>query len=318
MKLRNTLILAMIAVLALLALLPFAAHADTLASGMHACTRTNPEYVLTDDGATVTSTPGTYQFTAQSARSGWDDAYAMTGYSRGSNSATTCGHYGRYSYNLPVPATAQISGSLASQTTGYYSRPGWDIWLVHAGSQYQETSNTTMQADPRTVEIMLQPGQPYGHAYTSRPSWYRIFTFAGDLKNVNITSLIANSLASAGLNPSDYYVEAIGGGAEFISATFKLTGYSLSVSAPGQYTATAQESYTAVFRNSRFPLQVSATATASVTRHTAVLVKGTSYATAEHQAQAEAVQGTLQAAQAQARANAVKLATDEAHRILAL
>lgn len=199
----------------------------TISGGQHACTETSPSYLLANDGTRTTLTPHSYKFTAKATRPGWDDAYLLNGLSRGNNSADLCG---QFPYVLPVPATNfNITGSMTSKWTGYYARPGWDIWLVHAGSQDTETTNTTMQADPRTVELLLQPGFPEGHAYQSAPGWHRIFTNSGDLKNVNITAMINQSLATAGLRPSDYYISAIGAGAELVSATFKLTGYNLSM-----------------------------------------------------------------------------------------
>ncbi len=41
--------------------------------------------------------------------------------------------------------------------------------------------------------------------------------------------MIDSSLKKQGLKPSDYYISAIGAGAEMWDATFSLTGYSLSM-----------------------------------------------------------------------------------------
>ncbi len=231
MKLRNALIVVLLVSVLALVLLPLAAYASPppMTGGMHSCTQTSPRYLLTDDNAAVTTTPDSYKFSASSYTMDWVDAYLMEGYSRGVNSADSCG-----TYRLPVAMAdhPKIVSSLTSTWSGYYARPGWDVWLVRAGTQDQETTNTLMQADPRTVELLIQPGYPYGHSYTANPGWYRIFANAGNLKNVNITAIINHSLRQDGLRPSDYDVASIGGGAEFAGATFRLTGYNLSITMP--------------------------------------------------------------------------------------
>jgi hypothetical protein len=211
-----------------------AALADTssVPVGGWVSTQTVPDYILADDGPTIAYSTGSLQFSADwNPRFGasWQDAYLVTGYSHGANSTEQAGSYGQYSYKMPlkVSSSSVVTGKMTYNTSAnFVGRPGWDIWLSPNGSQGVDTSASALESNPRTIEILLQPG---GKSYESNPGYDRLFYGVGSLDNVDISAYVQKALAYLGINPSGYYWAAIDGGAELTQGSFTLDSYSLSV-----------------------------------------------------------------------------------------
>jgi LPXTG-motif cell wall-anchored protein len=195
-------------------------------------TQTVPDYILSDDGASVNYTPGTVLFsTSWNPRFGksWQDTYLVTGYSHGANSTDQAGSYGKYVYKMPlqVSSSSQFTGKMTySVSPDFSGRPGWDIWLSPKGSQGVDTSASSLEANPRTVEILLQPGN---ESFESNPGYDRLFYGVGSLTDVNLGAYVQKGLAYLGLTPSDYYWAAVDGGVEMTQGSFTMNSYALSV-----------------------------------------------------------------------------------------
>jgi hypothetical protein len=225
-------VIAMSAALGLSAAPAFADTSSSIPSAGWISTETVPDYILANDGLNVTYTPGTVEYSATwnprfSAQ--WQDAYLVTGYSHGANSTAQAGSYGKYVYKMPlrVDAESQFTGSMTYSTSSDFDgRPGWDIWLSPSGSQNVDTTAATLEANPRTVEVLLQPGTL---SYESNPGYDRIFYGVGSLSDVNIGEYVIKALDYLGLDPSEYYWAAIDGGAEMTRGSFTMDSYSLSV-----------------------------------------------------------------------------------------
>ncbi|MBO0803855.1 MAG: PASTA domain-containing protein [Nocardiopsaceae bacterium] len=253
------------------------ARADTvtrMTGSEKACTETNPEYIIADQNETITGIHGT-RFTSVAHGPRYDSAYLVTGYSRGNNSDSLCGHWGDDSFELPLKASsgARISGHMSYSRSRNSVRPGWDIWLVPAGAEYKDTSAGTMERNSRTVEVMVEPGRP-GHVYNigTQPGWHRAYIGAR-LGNADLAARVDEALARFRLRRSQYYWEAIDGGSEAPGGTFRMRSYSLDITerATATESATKSATYTATSGG------VSATATAKgharLTRTAVVPVK---------------------------------------------
>lgn len=207
---------------------------SSVPAGGWVSTQTSPEYILANDGPTVAYTQGTTTFSATwNPKFGpsWQGTYFVTGYSQGENSSVQAGAYGKYVYFMPIRVTApvRVTGAMTYRTSPNFSgRPGWDIWLSPIGSETVDTSATMLEQNPRTVEILLQPGS-MSFEDTAPSGYQRLFYGVGSLSNVDIGWYTAKALSSLGLNPANYYWAAIDGGAEMTHGSFALDSYALSV-----------------------------------------------------------------------------------------
>ncbi len=269
----------LIIVAVLMVMVASLAHASTptLTGGNHGCTDTNPEYVVSDVNATVHYTPGSVKFTSVHSPSyNWEDTYLLTGYNRGSNAVVLCGHYGsEFAYQLPFSATApvKLKSTMTYTSSSFGGRIGWDLWLVRNGEQFKETTASAMEADSRTVEVMVSRGT-YNHVVTVNGRWHRVYIGGGSMHNVDLGLLMRTAMKHAGVSPSRYQWEVIGAGAEFLRGTFSLTGYALSINTTATKTrsSTATASYTA--RHGLFAITATRHATAVITKTVTLPVKG--------------------------------------------
>lgn len=286
------------------------AHAGTLSGGEKGYTLTNPEYVIADQNASVSYSPGSARFTSTvSHRGWWESTYLVTGYSRGNNIANLAGGYGRHdAFRIPAPVsgTAVTSGMTYS---GNVTRPGWDLWLVPTSRTGVDTSASTMERDSGAVEILLQPG---GGGLISNPRapyrQHRAYAGGGSLRSENLTRVADYWLKRMRLNPASYSWQAIAGGYEgYDHGTFRLNSYSLNVTTSATYRTT--QGYNAYARSGNIWVWRYRTATTS-SRYTQSL-KGQSYATAHAEALAEAKGNAVYRARVAAR-NAAQAAANQA------
>jgi len=209
-----------------------ASTGNSIPAGGWASTNTVPDYILANDGANVSYTPGTDHFTETwNPRFGaeWQDSYLVDGYSHGANSTSQAGSYGKYVYKMPllVSSAVEMTGSMTYNVSSDFSgRAGWDVWLSPAGSENEDTTAASLEANPKTVEILLQPGSV---SFESNPGYDRLFYGVGSLAEVNISEYVDKALAYLGLSPSDYYWAAVDGGAEMTAGSFTMDSYSLLV-----------------------------------------------------------------------------------------
>lgn len=208
-----------------------ASTASDLPAGGWVSTNTSPEYILANDGPNVAYQQGTTTFSATwNPHFGhtWQDTYLVSGYSQGQSTSQQAGPYGKYTWSLPLKATApvRITGSMQySVSPTFNGRPGWDIWMSQNTS---DMSATALQQNPKTVEILLQPGS--NSFYDTAPEGYlRLFYGVGSLANVDISWYTQKALSILGLSPKNYYWVAIDGGAEMTNGAFTVNSYSLSI-----------------------------------------------------------------------------------------
>lgn len=287
------------------------AHASTtLSAGEKGYTLTNPEYVIADQNATVSYTPGSTQFTATvNHRGWWESTYLISGYSRGNNVANLAGNYGKYdAFRIPAPLTGTHVTSGMSYS-GAVTRPGWDLWLVPTNRTSDDTSATTMEQDSSAVEILLQPGSGGRIANPGKPyHQHRAFVGGGALRNESLTGVANYWLRKMRLNPAAYSWQAIDGGFEgYDHGTFRLNSYTLNVTTSATYKTT--QGYNASAHSGSTWVWAYRTDTTSST-YTQSL-KGQSYATAHATALAEAKDNAVYRAQVAARAKAQAAADAE-------
>jgi len=288
------------------------ANASTLTGGEKGYTLTNPEYVVADQNATVTYTPGSPTFTSTvSHRGWWESTYLITGYSRGNNTANLAGNYGKYdAYRIPAPLT----GTTVTSGMTYYgnvTRPGWDLWLVPTSRTSDDTTAAQMEQDSSAVEILLQPG---GGGFISNPGkpyhQHRAYVGGGNLRSENLTNVASYWLKKMRLNPASYSWQAIPAGYEgFDRGTFHLTGYSLDVTTQATYKTT--QGYNAYAHSGGIWVWRYRTDTTSST-YTQSL-KGQTYATAHSAALTDAEDNAIYRAKVAARDKA-QAAANEALR----
>lgn len=288
------------------------AHAGTLTGGEKGYTLTNPEYVIADQNARVSYSPGSTRFTSTiSHRGWWESTYLVTGYSRGNNSANLAGNYGKYdAFRIPAPVsgTTVTSGMTYS---GHVTRPGWDLWLVPTSRTGTDTTAATMERDSRAVEILLQPG---GGGFISNPRapyrQHRAYVGGGSLRSENLTSVAYYWLRKMRLNPASYSWEAIPAGYEgYDHGTFRLNSYSLNVTTTSRYKTT--QGYNAyAHRGSTWVWRYRTATTSSVYTQS---LKGQDYATAHAKAFADAKGNAVYRARVAAR-NRAQAAANEALR----
>lgn len=223
--------------------LPASASTIRLSGADKQCTQTDPEYIIADQGQTISVPQYSYRFTAKADSPAYTSAYLVTGYSRGNNSDWLCGVAGKQSFELPFPVKAgTVSGGMTYRASGSFTRPGWDIWLEPAGDEYTDTTASKMESNPRTVEVLVQPGsarlyQPHGGGH------YRAY-IGENLKSVNLENVIIMVMAHFGLNRRDYYWEAIDAGEETArTGSFTMESYRLAVTV--RATATEHATWTA-------------------------------------------------------------------------
>ena len=300
------------------------AHASVrpLTGGQHGCTNTNPEYTVSNWNTRLSYSPGRVQFTAQHRPEViWEDAYLVTGFNRGSSAQSLCGHFGSsYAYQLPVKADAplKITGGMRYRISDFHGRPGWDVWLTARGAEYTETTARAMEHDPRTVEVMIEPG--FGHriwSYSSNRHWHVVFVEGGNLSNVNILASVNAAFRSIGISPSKYYYSAIDGGAEFSQGRFEMLSYRLNVSTYATETrsATATASYTA--RSGALAVTATRRVTLPVTRTVTLPVQGASLGAVRAVAASSAASAALASAEARVPAAAFSAAHAAATEALA-
>lgn len=290
----------------------------SLLEGQHGCTGTNPEYTLSDVNADVHYNSGSVKFNSyHKPGTGWNDTYLVSGFNRGSDATVLCGHFGNdYAYQLPFKASAPvaITGTLYFKAYNFAGTIGWDIWLVRAGEETRETTARAMEADHRSVEIMVTPGHARGRIYVVNGAWHRIYIGGGTMRNVDLMSLIHTSLRRIGASPSSYFIQAIPAGAEFTRGNFSVTGYDLRVttSVSERRSASAFSLYTA--KHGLLSITAARRTTVSVTRTVTLPVKGhplgEQRATAARRAALEAQSAANTLAPRQALSEAHLIATE--------
>lgn len=207
-----------------------------LTGGQHACSSTNPEALLTDNQMAVTLQPGTTRFTATwtpGHKRPWEDAYwVLAGWH--DESPALCdgrelpgsgGYYGQsWTLRYRVSRHPRITLSMRAHGDG---RLGPDLWFA---ADPAETTPAAMEADPRTVEVLLQQGHGW-HVFRDNPGWNRYYvsdlpgrgdtvSFAG----LNLTRIIAR----LGVPGSDYWM-AIDGGGETPRGSFAVDHVALHI-----------------------------------------------------------------------------------------
>lgn len=236
-----------------------------LGYGQHGCTYTSPEYNLANQNTRVQYYPGGYGFSSWHEGSGWESAYLVTGFSRGNNSNRLCGSYGHYSYNLPSPVSGPVvTGRMSYSVKGNGARPGWDIWLVPNSRTSADQTATAMEHDRNVLEIMIQPGGGVTVNNPSRNAFHRVYIGAGSLgRSFSLSHYAGVALKAAHLNYRNYSWQAIDGGWESPSGSFRLSGYGLWVYAYTSIRATATARATAVYRGHRVTKSVRVTSSGS-------------------------------------------------------
>ena len=204
----------------------------------HSCSYTNPEYMLGDDGMAVHAYPGSRVFSA--AFTGWRgkrwaDAYWITGWhdenSSICNKRTVAGTVNAKGTSL-VPGRLGgklVTADLTEYGSGaqYALRLGFDLWLTAVPL----ATPTKMMHDPRTWEILLQPGT---RNYVNRQfvGWHRIFMGVTGNWDHTVFSVHGLDLTRIAENlgvPRGYWWNTIGAGGEAGGGWFTVTSYSLHI-----------------------------------------------------------------------------------------
>jgi hypothetical protein len=232
-----------------------------------ACTRTNPEYMITAGGANVSYMRGSVGF--DTAYAGvpyqtWEDPYLTVGYNNSTNTAWQCGgipHSSAYSLPVRVGKQGHITASVHDITGPDFSgNSGFDIWFTPSPS---DTSyNQMANGGNKSTEIMIWLSHPslggyspskavkidgykwniavglasQGHgAYSTHPNGWNVVNFeSSDLAHgeVKVHNLVLNTFMSYAINhgwlqPHDYLM-AINQGFEIRAGHASVRGYTLT------------------------------------------------------------------------------------------
>lgn len=198
----------------------------------HTCSDTNPQYFLADDGLDVYTVPGTTYFTADLPGNGrWKDAYWITG--NHDESSSICDKRtvkGTGGAKGSVLHPGRINGPVVTadlHETGHRARLGLDVFATV--KPYR--TPTQMEADPRTWEIMIEPGRRGAIYHKGFVGWHRVYIGGGgsnpnsfNVRGLNLTALIKS------LHIPGYYLwNAIGAGGETPGGSFTVYSYHLHV-----------------------------------------------------------------------------------------
>jgi hypothetical protein len=198
----------------------------------HMCSTTRTEYFLGDDGMLVHATEGTTHFTASPGPSGkWEDAYWVTGFHNEGSSLCnarilpgTVSTRGR-SLALGRLDDGTVTADLKASVTRGQVRLGFDLWLTAV--QGERTAHQ-MERDPRTFEVMVQPGTWRVNA--TDPGWHRVYVGASgstDWNHFDVAGLNLTAIARAAGVPHGYYWTAVDAGGEALHGSFAVSGYAL-------------------------------------------------------------------------------------------
>ena len=204
----------------------------TITGQEHMCSTTSTEYFLGDDGMLVHATEGTTHFTASPGPSGkWEDAYWVTGFhNEGSSLCNNRILPGTVSTRGKSLALGQlddgtVTADLKARVTSGQVRLGFDLWLTAV--QGERTAHQ-MERDPRTFEVMVQPGTWRVNA--TNPGWHRVYVGASgntDWNNFDVADLNLTAVARAAGVPRGYYWTAVDAGGEALHGSFAVSGYAL-------------------------------------------------------------------------------------------